>query len=147
MPASKLKFFKRCAEFLPKEEIKNIPDNTRGIYVLSQVTKGKKYNVVYVGMARGDKTGIKSRILVHSRSKTKRSFWSHFSLFEVHDNVSKEEIEELEGMLRHIYRFDLEANPFNQQRRYKKLIAIRNKNMKLWDKTSNHSKSVREKNK
>ncbi len=132
MPISKMKFIKRCAEFIPKDERKNIPPNTRGIYVLFQKSGNKIYNAVYVGMARGKKTGIHGRINSHALSKTKGSSWSHFSLFEVHDNISIEEIEELEGLLRHIYRFDLKANPFNQQRRYKKLLSIRNNKLEKW---------------
>lgn len=132
MPVSKMKFIKRCAEFIPKEERKNIPPNTRGIYILLQKLNTKDYNVVYVGMARGDKTGMHGRLNSHALSKTKGSSWSHFSLYEVHDNISTEEIEELEGLLRHIYRFDLHANPFNQQRRYKKLLRVRNNKLQTW---------------
>ena len=132
MPIAKMKFIKRCAEFISKDGRKDIPPNTRGIYVLFQKKGNKKFNAVYVGMARGNKTGIHGRINSHVLSKTKGSSWSHFSLFEVHDNISTEEVEELEGLLRHIYRFDLQANPFNQQRRYKKLINVRNNKLEKW---------------
>ena len=132
MSVAKMKFIKRCAEFVPKEEKINIPTNVRGIYILYNKVNENSYNAVYVGMARGNKTGIHGRLNSHARSKTKSSSWSHFSIFEVHDNISGEEIEELEGLLRHIYRFDLQANPFNQQRRYRKLIEVRINKLKAW---------------
>ncbi|MBK7103719.1 MAG: GIY-YIG nuclease family protein [Ignavibacteriae bacterium] len=132
MPVSKMKFIKRCAEFIPKEERRNIPSNTRGIYLLLQKNSNKDYSVIYVGMARGDKSGIHGRLNSHSRSKSKGSSWTHFSLFEVHDNISIQEIEELEGLLRHIYRYDKNANPFNQQRQYKKLVKVRDNNLEKW---------------
>ena len=128
-----MKFIKRCAEFIPKEKRVNIPPNTRGIYILYQKKGNENYNAIYVGMSRGRKTGIHGRINSHAISKTKSASWSHFSLFEVHDNISQEEVEELEGLLRHIYRFDLKANPFNQQRRCKNIIGVRNNKLEKWE--------------
>lgn len=135
MPIAKMRFIKRCAEFIPKEKRKNIPSNTRGVYILFNEVGKKDFNAVYVGMARGKKTGIHGRLNSHALSKTKGSSWSHFSIFEVHDNISVSEIEELEGLLRHVYRFDFYANPFNQQRRYRKLIDVRDNNLKGWNKS------------
>ena len=34
VPASELRLIKRCAEFRPRDEVKLVPHNTRGIYVL-----------------------------------------------------------------------------------------------------------------
>lgn len=127
-----MKFIKRCAEFREKDERKDIRDKIRGIYVLFS-KKGKYYNVVYVGMARGGKTGVKSRINSHAKSKTKSKFWTHFSIFEVHDNISSAEVEELEGLFRHIFRFDEKANVINIQKRHHKLIEVRRNQMKTWN--------------
>src|ERR1017187_6611335 len=105
MPIAKMKFFKQCTEFCPKVDKKYIPPNTRGIYIL-YMKKGAKYDAIYIGMSRGKKLGIRERIFGHANSKRKSSNWSHFSFFEVHDNISSLEIEEIEGLLRHIYRKD-----------------------------------------
>ena len=113
MPIAEMRFIKRCAEWRPKEERIDIPENTRGFYVLFKKT-GRSFNVVYVGMARCEKTGMFERITRHAKSKRKGPHWSHFSLFEVHDNISEQEVEELEGLFRHIYRKDKNANKFNK---------------------------------
>jgi hypothetical protein len=63
--------------------------------------------------------------MAHARSEAKRDLWTHFSVFEVFDNVRGEEIEELEGLLRHIYRRDARANRLNVQRGFKKLARAR----------------------
>jgi len=123
MPVAELSLIKRYDEFLPLEAMRKIPANTRGIYALLK-KKGNAYNVIYVGMAGGDKTGIHGRLNAHARSKRKKDKWSHFSLFEVHDNVSRAVIQELEGLLRHIYRRDQQALEFNRQRRFKKLTKV-----------------------
>jgi len=130
MPASELFLTKRFDEFLPKKEKKNIPSNTRGIYVLLK-KRGKSFSVIYVGMAGGDKTGIHGRLDAHSRSKRKKDEWDHFSLFEVHDNLSRDVIEELEGLFRHIYRKDKKSQQFNRQKKFKKLSKV-HKDLSEW---------------
>ena len=132
MPVAQMRFIKRCAEWIPKDERKYIPKNTRGIYVLFQKEGADTYNVVYVGMARGEKTGMSSRIAQHAKSKRKGPHWSHFSIFEVHDNISVDEVEELEGLFRHLYRKDSNANVFNKQKRHHKLFRVRNNKLILW---------------
>jgi len=83
-----------------------------------------KYDVVYIGMAAGEKTAsIRGRLRVHQRRKGK--LWTHFSAYEVWDNIREDEIQELEGLFRHIYRKDTKANSLNQQRAFKKLINVR----------------------
>src|SRR5271167_1831637 len=112
MPVSELKLIKRCVEFCEKTEVHKIPEKTRGIYVLLNKHKGSKnkYDVVYIGMARGAKTGMHGRLNSHARGR-KKDKWTHFSIFEVWDNVRAEEVAELEGILRHVYRTDARANP------------------------------------
>src|SRR5690349_10190103 len=67
-----------------------------------------RFDVVYVGLSR---SGVRARLRAHARVKS--DLWTHFSLFEVFDNVRDEEIEELEGLLRQIYRMDSRANRLN----------------------------------
>ena len=130
MPVSELRLIKRCAEFVHKDDVKKVPAYTRGIYVLFKYRpKLKRYDVVYIGMAAGTKTAsIRGRLRVHRRRKGK--LWSHFSAFEVWDNIREEEIKELEGLFRHIYRKDTKANRLNQQRAFKKLTKVRRNTLK-----------------
>jgi hypothetical protein len=125
MPVSELRLIKRCAEFCEKKDIKNIPPWTRGIYVLFKYRpRLEKYDVVYIGMAAGIKAAsIRGRLRVHKRRKGK--LWTHFSAFEVWDNIREEEVKELEGLFRHLYRKDTKANSLNQQRAFKKLTKVR----------------------
>lgn len=118
MPIAPLSLFKRFDEFRSALDKKFIPPNTRGIYVLLK-QNGDSFDVVYVGMAGGDKTGIHGRLDRHFRSKGKKGKWSHFSVFEVHDNVTRSTIQELEGLFRHIYRRDSTSQQFNRQRKFK----------------------------
>ena len=130
MPETELKLFKRCVEFQPLEEIKTVPPRTRGIYALLRWRpRIKRFDVVYVGMAR---TGVRARLRSHAQSKSKRDLWTHFSVFEVFDNVRGEEIQELEGLLRHIYRRDSRANQLNAQRAFAKLSRVRSKDLNDW---------------
>ncbi len=129
MPVSELRLVQRCAEFCPQDEINSVPPNTRGIYVLfnkRRLKKGaqkNKYDVVYIGMARGLKTGIRGRLASHK--KRVGDSWTHFSVFEVWPNIGQAEIEELEGLFRHIYRRDTKANRLNAQRGFKKVARVR----------------------
>ncbi len=136
MPISELRLIKRSVEEQSKDEIRLIPWDTRGMYVLLKQKKHRRklrYDVVYVGMARGG-GGIRERLRAHARSRRKGRQWTHFSVFEVHDNIREEEIEELEGLFRHIYRKDTRANPLNTARGYDKLRkkAVRKPNLKEW---------------
>lgn len=133
MPVSELKYIKRCAEFQPRTEIKSIPGGTRGIYALLELRpKLNKFDVIYIGMARGLGTGVKGRLRSHARSKRKGKLWTHFSVFEVWDNISETEVAELEGLFRHIYRKDTRANRVNRQRSFKKLRNVRENHLELW---------------
>ena len=65
MPISDCYFFKNSYEFFPVADIDKIPIRVRGIYVLYRFENDKKMNVVYIGMARGEKSGVKGRLKVH----------------------------------------------------------------------------------
>jgi hypothetical protein len=129
MRQSELKLIKRCAEFHPQVEINIVPPGLRGIYVLYKYRpKIKCYDVVYVGMA--SQGSIRGRLSAHRRSKG--ALWTHFSLFEVWDNISSGEVSELEGLFRHIYREDARANKLNKQKSFKKIKRIRQNDLQSW---------------
>ncbi|GAI10644.1 unnamed protein product [marine sediment metagenome] len=87
---------------------------------------------MYVGMAGSAGASIRGRLRRHAKSKKKSKMWTHFSIFEVHDNVTEYEIKELEGLFRHIYRKDTRANMLNRQRSFKKLRKVRENSLKSW---------------
>lgn len=123
-----LRLIKRCTEYIKSDRHVEIPYGLRGVYVLYHYRpRLKQYDVVYVGMSDGR---IRSRIRSHLR--TKSAHWTHFSLFEVWDNVYPEEIRELEGLFRHIYRRDSKANRLNKQRGFRELIRVREP-LGTWD--------------
>ena len=137
MASSELRLIKHCIEFREKSYIKKIPLRTRGIYVLYKKKPKKKnsksdaFDVVYIGMAGGEKkAGIGGRLRAHAKNIIKSKQWTHFSAFEVWDNIREEEVRELEGILRHIFRKDSHANKLGIQKSFKKLTRVR-KNTKL----------------
>lgn len=83
-------------------------------------------------MARGTKSGAHSRLNAHRRSEWKEDKWTHFSLFEVWDNITEAKVAELEGLFRHIYRKDARANPLNVQKGFKKLKNVGKKKLEDW---------------
>ena len=82
-----------------------------------------RYDVVYIGMARGGKSGIKNRLSAHEKRIGDK--WTHFSLFEVWPNVGQAEVEELEGLFRHVFRRDTKANRLAVQKGFQKLRSVR----------------------
>jgi hypothetical protein len=113
MPWAHCRFIKQVAEFVEKRYWDNVPNNTRGIYALLNSTRRDEFDVVYVGMAAGKTSGMYARFQSHLKSKRLR--WTHFTVFEVHDNITRDEIAELEGLFRHMYRKDSRANKYNRQ--------------------------------
>ena len=89
------------------------------------------------GLAGGEKkAGIGGRLRAHARNPLKSRQWTHFSAFEVWDNIREEEVRKLEGILRHIFRKDSHANKLGIQKSFKKLTKIRHETEKgkWWDK-------------
>lgn len=129
MTETPLRLIRRCAEYRPIEEVDGIPAHIRGIYVLLKRKKGSRarYNVVYIGMTT---RGVKARLRAHRRTKT--DLWDHFSIYEVYENVRDQEIIELEGIFRHVFRRDERASRLNVARSYKKLSSVRNNNLDEW---------------
>lgn len=133
MPVSPMRLIKNAMEFIPKAEMPRVPRGTRGIYVLYQKKRGADhYEVVYIGMARGENSGIRGRLRSHRKSMTKAGQWTHFSAFEVWDNISEQEVKELEGIFRHVYRKDPRVNRLNKQRACKPLNQVRRASNKEW---------------
>ena len=128
MPVAPLRLIRHCFEFAPQGEYLKVPPATRGIYVLYRRRRwpaggsrtGHRFDVVYIGLAD---VGVRRRLQAHVRHKG--SEWTHFSVFEVWDNIRQDEIAELEGLLRHIYRFDFHANRLNLAKGYNKLGDVR----------------------
>ena len=117
-PQAPLKLIKRCRLYLRRGEA-GIPHITRGIYILYRKKpvrgKEKAYEVFYIGVGGVSKkatSGIRSRIRKHQKTKED---WTHYSFFEVHDNVSREEILELEGLFLRIFRHDPRVRLDNKQ--------------------------------
>jgi hypothetical protein len=129
MPVATCRFIKRVAEFQLPTESDQIPDYTRGIYVLLNKVARDGFDVVCVGMTGA---GMWSRIKSHR--KNKRRTWTHFTLFEVHDNITKSEIQEIEGLIRHIYRKDSRANRLNIQLRHKPFLKVKQDDLQKWNK-------------
>ena len=128
MSFAECKFIKRSAEFQSSEESRHIPRDTRGIYVLLKKGQARdEFNVVYIGMSD---SGMWSRLANHR--KRKRLKWTHFTIFEVHDNITKSEISELEGLIRFIYRNDSRANKLNVQLRHKPFLKVRQNKLRKW---------------
>ena len=118
-------FFKRSYEYIAIADIKSIPARIKGIYVLYSQESEDQFSVVYIGMARGSKSGARGRIEKHKKSKS--NLWTHCSVFEVRDEVTGAQVQELEGLFRHLYCRDPVANRLNKQRGYgvlKKLTAV-----------------------
>ena len=136
MPESELRLVRRSAEFIPKDDAKLLPRQLRGIYVLYRQHRNRgreKYNVLYVGMAAvGRRGGLRGRLMSHAKSKRRGNLWTHFSAFEVWDNIRDEEVAELEGLFRHIYRKDSQANALNIQRGFKKARSVRENDLRKW---------------
>ena len=130
MPISELKLIKRCAEHREKYEVYDMPRGIRGIYALLKYRRIlDNFDLVYIRMGRRN---IKQMIKARIKSKKKSDMWTHFSIFEVWDNITDTEIEELEGLFRHLYKRDSRANKLNKQKRYHKMFKIRNNNLKEW---------------
>jgi len=132
MPISPLRLIQNSVEYCSKKDISAIPPYTRGIYVLYKYRPHyDAYNVVYVGMAGGDKAGVRGRLYRHN--KDKGNDWSHFSVYQVWDNIREDEVRELEGLFRHLYRYDHKANKLNKQRGFKKLNQVRSSWFDEWE--------------
>ena len=137
---SRLHLIQCCTEWRPKHEILELPKGVRGIYVLLKHRPKlvNKYDVVYIGMARQGAGGVRSRLLGHKRSKRKGPLWSHFSVYAVWPNIPDEQIVELEGLFRLIYRRDTRANRLAKQKSFKLVRDVRVDDHRKWQQSFRH---------
>ncbi|MBK7012666.1 MAG: GIY-YIG nuclease family protein [Xanthomonadales bacterium] len=130
LPISNCYLFENSLEFLPVSEIGQVPVKVRGIYVLYHARKNSTaMDVVYVGMARGEQSGAKGRLIVHKRNKP--NLWTHFPRARS-GTTSRSRRSKSLRLFRQIYRHDSNANKLNVQRTYKPLRAIRRKSSADW---------------
>lgn len=121
-----LRLVKRWQRYWPRSDAAKIPPRTRGFYVLYKQRPRNQYEVTYIGIAgvrKGKLTAaIASRIKSHAKRK---AGWTHFSFFEVHDNISGDEIRELEALLLQIFRHDSRIKLTNVQKGSRKFSETR----------------------
>ncbi|HWZ44339.1 MAG TPA: hypothetical protein VNW97_12745 [Candidatus Saccharimonadales bacterium] len=121
-----LRLIKRCRLYERRGEWNPIPHVARGLYVLYNQTSRKNYEVVYIGVGGVSmgvaRSGVSSRIKDHDENR--KVSWTHYSFFEVHDNIGRDEILELEGLLLRIFRHDSRIKLDNVQLGSTKLKAL-----------------------
>jgi hypothetical protein len=144
MPAeAPLRLIKNCHLYQKRETCRakgHIAHVTRGLYVLykeGQGKKGKKYfEVTYIGVggvgSKVAKSGVRGRIQTHDQRAREKKIkdWTHYSYFEVHDNISREDIRQLESLLLTIFRHDKRINLDNIQHggsEFRKLSKLQSK--------------------
>lgn len=122
---------KQCCEFIDRKDRDKLPSKVRGIYALyKERPRLKKFDQVYIGIAtRG---GIKGRLNQHAKSRRKGDRWTHFSAYEVHEDVPDDLVAELEGLFLHIFRKDRRAQRLNKQRRHRPIRKVR-KTLEEWE--------------
>ena len=121
---SPLRIIKRWRRYGQRGDLRFVPRITRGVYVLYLLKRGK-YRFVYIGVAGLNKvqnSGIASRLRSHHKN---RKNWTHYSFFEVHDNVSHDEIRELGSFLLSIFRHDDQIELENKQKSSKAFLKLR----------------------
>jgi hypothetical protein len=139
MVQSPLRLIKGKIEFVFQDDINRLPRDVRGIYALFDGDADTKlYNVVYVGMST---SSVRGRLKSHRRRK--KDLWTHCSIYQVWDNVREEEIRELEGILRHIYRYDDRANSLNEMKSFKLLKKVDKIDLSPTKGSSGHAKARR----
>lgn len=133
-----LRLVKRCRLYLKRGNQRSIPHLTRGLYVLYRERPkraGKKvFEVAYIGVggiAKNASSGIGARVRDHDKEK---EGWTHYSFYEVHDNISREEILELEGLLLRIFRHDPRIKLSNVQLGSNTLRRLSKKDSPAWAK-------------
>jgi hypothetical protein len=90
---SRLRLIKRSRLYEYRGDFRGVPPVTRGVYVLyrERLPKRKSGRPIYevshigvAGVATEATTGMSSRLKNHHKNK---AGWTHYSIFEVHDNV------------------------------------------------------------
>ena len=150
MPAeSPLRLIKNCHLYQERATCKakgHIPHVTRGLYVLYKEGHPKRdkknFKVTYIGVggvqSRPAKSGVRNRIRTHDKraNEGKIKNWTHYSYFEVHDNISREEIRQLESLLLTIFQHDKRITLDNVQHGGSELRKLSKLHAKSHQKTS-----------
>lgn len=119
------RIIKRWHRYKERGDWEHVRRHTRGLYVLYRAAPAGMFEAVYIGVAGiGQNSGgdILSRLKIQNRFKKKG--WTHYSMFEVHDNVTREEIRELEALLLAIFRDDPRIELANKQKGSKRLDEL-----------------------
>ena len=127
---SELRLIKRCRLYEKRGTWKFDLPVTRGFYVLYK-KENDAYKVKYIGVGgigKVQKTGIFGRLKNHDKNKKD---WDYYSFFEVHDNITAEEIRELEILPLTIFRHDQNVQLLNKQLKAKEIKRLSNNNMWL----------------
>ncbi len=122
---SLLRLIKRWRRYEQRGDWKYLRPITRGVYVLYKQDGKKIFRVIYIGVAgiaEEPKSGIGGRLRQHDKEK---SGWTHYSFFEVHDNISREEILEFESLLLAVFRHDPRIKLENKVTSSKRLRQLR----------------------
>lgn len=126
---SLLRIIKRWRRYMPRADWAKIPRDIRGLYVLYKSTGPKKYDVKYIGVSGlGERGRLKNRLRRHNKRIQQ---WTHFSFFEIHDNVTSDELRELETLLRTVFRHDTRIGLENIQLGSRKMNKLRTR--RIWD--------------
>lgn len=127
-----VRLINKFAEFKPRAQVVLVPHDLRGIYFLLRYhPRLKKYDVVYVGMSAKPHAGMGGRLRAHAKSKHK--VWTHFSIYQVSDKVDEDQIRELEGLIRYIYRKATKVHKYNRQRKSNALRKVRVRDLADWE--------------
>jgi len=97
-----LRLIRRCRLYVRRGDWKPIPHVTRGFYVLYKAIgnrKKKEYQVFYIGVGGVSKKAASVLAAESGDTIRRRRVGTHYSFFEVHDNIFREEILELESLL------------------------------------------------
>lgn len=127
---SLLRLIKRWKRYELRAKWSDVPPGIRGLYVLYRKRRGtrdraKCYEVTYIGVAGISATrrgSVRARLKSHDRNKPN---WTHFSFFEVHDNITRDEIREIEALLLGIFHHDPRIDLTNKQNGSSKLTQLR----------------------
>jgi len=129
---SLLRIVKRWRRYEVRGDWGSVPRKTRGFYVLYR--QGKKsanhFEVVYIGVAglgTAVRQGIVGRLRAHDRRMRN---WTHYSFLEAHDNVTRDDLRELESLLLSIFRHDPRIKLANVQKSSRTLYKLRQR--KMW---------------
>ncbi len=100
-----LRLIKRWRRYERRGDLRLVLLVTRGIYVLYRLKHGR-YEVVYIGVAGVSKSAEERNSQSSPKSRQKPERLDSLLFFEVHDNVLREEILEIESLLLGIFRDD-----------------------------------------